>query len=93
MAKEIQIIDKKTISVNENYKPKQVKITDKMFKKLFGFIRKVVDGLKTVPYVPGAIFQLAKLHKETEKKELKTESIPKTEDKENNMKTPEKSFG
>lgn len=92
MAKEIQIIDKKTISVNENYKPKQVKITDKMFKKLFGFIRKVVDGLKTVPYVPGAIFQLAKLHKETEKKELKTESIPKTEDKENTMKTPEKSF-
>ena len=93
MAKEIQIIDKKTISVNENYKPKQVKITDKMFKKLFGFIRKVVDGLKTVPYVPGAIFQLAKLRKETEKKELKTTSISKMEAKENNMKMPEKSFG
>lgn len=93
MAKEIQIIDKKALTFNENYKPKQVKITDKMFKKLFGFIRKVVDGLKTVPYVPGAIFQLAKLHKETEKKELKTTSISKMEAKENNMKMPEKSFG
>lgn len=40
-----------------------VKISKKMAGKLRGFLKKVKDGVTTVPYVPGAIFELAKEYK------------------------------
>lgn len=49
-----------------------VKLSKKMVGKLKGFLRKVSDGLTIVPYVPGAVFELAKLHK-IEKEQAKEE--------------------
>ena len=46
-----------------------VKLSQKMVGKLRGFLKKVGDGLTTVPHVPGAIFTFVKKHKEKKKKE------------------------
>ena len=45
-----------------------VKLSRKMGEKLRGFVQKVKDGITTVPYVPGALFELAKQHKATKQK-------------------------
>ena len=45
-----------------------VKLSKKMVGKLKGFLKKVSDGLTTVPYIPGAVFEIAKLHKEEKQK-------------------------
>ena len=45
-----------------------VKLSKKMVGKLKGFLKKVSDGLTTVPYVPGAVFELANLRKEEKQK-------------------------
>ena len=45
-----------------------VKLSQKMVGKLRNFLKKVGDGLTTVPYVPGALFEMAKLRKEEKKK-------------------------
>ena len=45
-----------------------VKLSQKMVGKLRGFLKKVGDGLTTVPYVPGAVFEIAKLRKEEKQK-------------------------
>ncbi len=45
-----------------------VKLSQKMVGKLRGFLKKVGDGLTTVPYIPGAVFEIAKLRKEEKQK-------------------------
>ena len=45
-----------------------VKLSRKMGEKLRGFVQKVKDGITTVPYVPGALFELAKQHKAAKQK-------------------------
>lgn len=55
-----------------------VKLSRKMSSKLKSFLKKVRDGITTVPYVPGAIFEIAKLRKE-EKQAEKTEEKAKSE--------------
>ena len=45
-----------------------VKLSRKIGEKLRGFVQKVKDGITTVPYVPGALFELAKQHKATKQK-------------------------
>lgn len=56
-----------------------VKLSKKMVGKLKGFLKKVGDGLTTVPYVPGAVFEIAKLHKEEKQKAKKElEKVEKT---------------
>ena len=48
-----------------------VKVSKKQAGKLRGFFKKIIDGLTTVPYIPGAIFEAAverKLKKKLKKK-------------------------
>ena len=79
MAKEIKLLNVDSVIENEEFKEKKVKITNKMFKKVLSFLNKISEGLKTVPYIPGAVFALAKLHKETVKKEKAQGKEEKTE--------------
>ena len=46
-----------------------VKVSKKQAGKLRGFFKKIVDGLTTVPYIPGAIFEAAVERKKARKKD------------------------
>ena len=90
MAKEIKLLDVESVTENNEFKEKKVKITNKMLKKVFSFLNKTAEGVKTVPYIPGAIFALAKLHKETAKKEKTKGKEDETEKR--NQEVKEKTF-
>ena len=90
MAKEIKLLDVESVTENNEFKEKKVKITNKMLKKVFSFLNKIAEGVKTVPYIPGAIFALAKLHKETAKKEKTKGKEDETEKR--NQEVKEKTF-
>ena len=71
-----------------------VKLSKKMVGKLKGFLKKVSDGLTTVPYVPEAVFEIAKLRKEEKQKakeelekEVKSPKKGKTEPKKDTTET------
>lgn len=59
----IKFLVDKPVNESENYKKKRVNITKKMFKSIRKFLTNIKDGITTVPYVPGAIFELAKEYK------------------------------
>ena len=65
-----------------------VKLSKKMVGKLGGFLKKVGDGLTTIPYIPGAVFEIAKFNKE-EKQNAK-EEIEKAIKNEKNEKQTDK---
>ena len=47
-----------------------VKLSKKMTSKLKGFLKKVGEGLSTVPYIPGAAFEVTKLSKKDKQKDV-----------------------
>ena len=91
MAKEIKLLDVESVTENNEFKEKKVKITNKMLKKVFSFLNKIAEGVKTVPYIPGAIFALAKINKEIEKKEKAKGKEDETEKR--NQEVKEQKFG
>lgn len=73
MAKE-KIIDAEQFGEN------LVRISQKQAGKLRGLFKKVIDGLTTLPYLPGAIFKLAKEYKKAKKESKNIEyDMPENE--------------
>ena len=76
MSKKNKLINVDSVTENETYKEKKVNITNKMFQKFFSFtLNKILEGVKTVPYIPGAVFEAA-----VERKKAKKEAKEKDEE-------------
>ena len=79
MSKKNKLINVDSVTENETYKEKKVNITNKMFQKFFSFtLNKILEGVKTVPYIPGAVFEAAVERKKAKKdaKEKDEEYVP-----------------